>query len=199
MSEQLEPSTFWLCCFSLHHRHAVSCQAAAAPQQPQAHRLTEPLCLYYIGNCKITVDVTCGYVAADEAYGCRNKPTTMRTLAEHVITQCLWSDTGNGGFITLGLGSAILAKTSVTPNVGIFMVVTVSSPAVTANPGKTDPAVVQRVMERNDGLRSTAQDARAAEMYRLINLDLAQRRAQMTPGGTTSWIASEVSSLIPLF
>ena len=156
--------------------------------------LTGPLGLHYLGNCKITVDVDSG---PGQKYGIRGTPTTMRKLAEYVITQCVWP-TGNGGFATHGLKNAIIPGVMGSPNIGVFMTVTVSSRAVTANPGKTDPAVIGGVMILNDILRSTSTQADAAERYRLINVDLAQRNAQMTPGGMYSWLASEVSLMFPM-
>lgn len=162
--------------------------------QPQAHMLTGPLGLYYIGNCKITVDVAS---APDGAYGIRETPLTMRNLAEHVISQCIWADTGNGGFVTHGLKAAIKGGTSMSPNIGIFLTVTVSSRAVTSKPGGTDPAVIERAMTFNYLLGSTITQADIVERFRLINVDLAQRRAQMMPGGTYNWLASQVSPVIP--
>lgn len=142
-SQSYFTSMLWLCLF-LFAPH-VCCEMAEQQQQQrqrQAHMLTGPLGLHYIGNCKITVDVASG---PGQKLGLRDTPTTMRKLAEHVITQCLWAGTGIGGFVTYGLRTAIIPGASVSPNIGSFLTVTVLSRAVTANPGTTDPAVVEGV------------------------------------------------------
>lgn len=160
--------------------------------------LTSHLGILAQSRCKITVDmVHGGAVELDGSVASPMNPNALREMAQAVIAKCV-ARSGTGGFLTFALHDALEMMSPNQPKLGSFYTVAVSSPTMNAEPGETDPEVLDAAMawvgktleDDYRDLESGYDIQENVSMYAKYLFRLTALRPRMEAGGTVKWTGS---------